>query len=61
MIGINFQGPGPDKITFVTAAYELGFCIVSKENGKIFIEIFVQNAETENKKNTLIIANSIKK
>ena len=36
---INFQGPSPDEITLVTAAYEFGFCFISREKGIITIEI----------------------
>ena len=39
---INFQGPSPDEITLVTAAYEFGFCFVSREKGIITIEIIDQ-------------------
>ena len=37
---ISFQGPSPDEITLVTAAYEFGFCFKSREKGIITIEIF---------------------
>jgi len=43
---INFQGSSPDEITLVSAAYELGFHFVSRENGLIKIEI--HNFENEN-------------
>jgi len=36
---ICFQGSSPDEVTLVNAAYELGFCFVSRENGIISIEI----------------------
>ena len=36
---ISFQGSSPDEITLVSAAYELGFHFVSRENGLIEIEI----------------------
>ena len=37
---ISFQGPSPDEITLVTAAYEFGFCFKSREKGIITIEIY---------------------
>ena len=40
---INFQGPSPDEITLVTAAYEFGFCFISREKGIITIEIIDQD------------------
>ena len=46
---INFQGPSPDEITLVSAAYELGFRFVSRENGKIIIEIYDQNGNKKEK------------
>ena len=36
---ITFQGPSPDEITLVSAAYEFGFCFLSRENGIISIKI----------------------
>ena len=40
---INFQGPSPDEITLVTAAYEFGFCFKSREKGIIKVEIYDPN------------------
>ena len=34
---ICFQGPSPDEITLVSAAYEFGYCFISRENGIISI------------------------
>ena len=52
---INFQGSSPDEITLVSAAFELGFQFVSRENGLIKIEI--HNFENGNitKKNFKIL------
>ena len=36
---IFFQGSSPDEVTLVNAAYELGFCFISRENEIISIEI----------------------
>ena len=49
---INFQGPSPDEITLVTAAYEFGFCFKSREKGIITIEIYdhEQNIHKREKK-----------
>ncbi len=46
---INFQGPSPDEITLVTAAYEFGFCFVSRENNIISIELHDQNGNIKEK------------
>ena len=46
---INFQGPSPDEITLVTAAYEFGFCFVSRENNVISIELHDQNGNIKEK------------
>ena len=46
---IEFQGPSPDEKTLVTAAYEFGFRFVSRENGKILIEIYDQNGNKKEK------------
>ena len=47
---ICFQGSSPDEVTLVNAAYELGFCFVSRENGIISIEIKNKNRDkNENK------------
>ena len=46
---ICFQGSSPDEITLVNAAYELGFCFVSRENGIISIEIKNQNGHKKDK------------
>ena len=37
---INFQGTSPDEITLVSAAYEFGFCFISKEHEIITLNIF---------------------
>ena len=52
---ISFQGSSPDEITLVSAAYELGFHFVSRENG--LIEIEIHNFENGNitKKNYKIL------
>ena len=49
---ISFQGPSPDEITLVTAAYEFGFCFKSREKGIITIEIYdhEQNIHKREKK-----------
>ena len=44
---INFQGASPDEITLVTAAYEFGFCFISRANEKITIEIHDQNGNIQ--------------
>ena len=46
---ICFQGSSPDEVTLVNAAYELGFCFVSRENGIISIEIINQNGTKKEK------------
>ena len=40
---ISFQGASPDEITLVSAAYEFGFCFISRENGIITVDIMDQN------------------
>ena len=47
---ISFQGTSPDEITLVTAAYELGFCFISRENGIISIEILDHSGYKKEKK-----------
>ena len=44
---IIFQGPSPDEITLVSAAYELGFCFLSRENEIISIMIHDQYGYTK--------------
>ena len=46
---ICFQGSSPDEVTLVNAAFELGFCFISRENGIITLEI-KQNEYTKIKK-----------
>ena len=46
---INFQGASPDEITLVSAAYEFGFCFVSRENKQILIEIHDQVGNSKKK------------
>ena len=46
---ICFQGASPDEITLVNAAYEFGFCFISRENGIISIEIYEQNGKKKEK------------
>ena len=47
---ICFQGASPDEITLVNAAYEFGFCFISRENDIISIEIHEQNGNKKDKK-----------
>ena len=47
---ISFQGASPDEITLVTAAYEFGFCFISRENGIISVEIYNQHGTKNEKK-----------
>ena len=47
---ILFQGASPDEITLVNAAYEFGFCFISRENEIISIEIRGQNGSVKKNK-----------
>ena len=47
---ISFQGESPDEITLVNAAYEFGFCFISRENEIISIKIHDQNGNVKENK-----------
>ena len=52
---ITFQGPSPDEITLVSAAYEFGFCFLSRENGIISVMIHDQYGYTKTDKKYKIL------